>query len=80
MASLSCIITCGALNPNNPSAAVLESSVESLHFFHGITSVSLLDPAVKLLQAGAQRGMALRDEDLLLLLAAASIPNTLVTL
>jgi len=79
MASLSCIITCGALNPNNPSAAVLVSRV-SLHFFHGITSVSLLDPAVKLLQAGAQRGMALRDEDLLLLLAAASIPNTLVTL
>jgi len=38
--------------------------------------VYLLDPAAKLLQAGAQRGTALRDEDLLLLLAAAFIPDT----
>ena len=51
-----------------------------MHCFHTITAVSLLDPAAKLLQAGAQRGTALRDEDLLLLLAAASIPDTLVTL
>jgi len=34
--------------------------------------MSLLDLAAKLLQAGAQRGTALRDDDLLLLRAAAS--------
>jgi len=40
--------------------------------------VSLLDPAVKLLQAGEQRGTALRDEDLLLLRAAASALVTMI--
>ena len=54
--------------------------VESLHCFHTITAVSLLNPVVKFLQAGEQRGTSLRDEDLLLLLAAASLPNTLVSL
>jgi len=45
--------------------------------FHTITAVSLLDPAAKLLEAGAQRDMALRDDDLLLLRPSSSALMTL---
>jgi len=50
---------------------------ESLHCVHTFTAVSLLDPVAKLLKAGEQRGMALREEDgCLLRLSAAALQKT----
>ena len=52
---------------------------QSFRCFRTITTVFLLDPAVKLLKAGEQRGLILREEDRwLLLLAAAAVLLTLI--
>jgi len=69
-AFLSLIIACGALgaHASNLSAILLVTGSlmcrsESLHCFHTFTAVSLLDPVAKFLQAGEQRGTALREGD-----------------